>query len=298
MGAPTKNAMTCTRAQVRCFDQASRLRQLARRRAQRAFTVAITSGKGGVGKSNLALNLSICLSDKGFAVTLVDVDMGLANADVLMNLHSRYNLSHVITGVRTVEEVLTTGPAGIRVVPGVSGLLEAADLGDFQRQQLIRQLQTLESSADIMVLDCGAGISRNVTGFALASDRVVVVTTDEPPALTDAYATIKTLHREACQAPIHLFVNMVKSRSDAAAAYERVTAVAKRFLNYPVAYAGYMLHDTHVELAVRQRCPFVIRYPGSNASACVAAMAQEVASTLPGKRRQSGLFSRVAGLFV
>jgi flagellar biosynthesis protein FlhG len=201
-------------------------------------------------------------------------------------------------GVRTVEEVTATGPGGIRVVPGASGLRELVDLRDFQRQHLIRQLQVLQSSADIMVFDCGAGISRNVTGFALASDRVIVVTTNEPPALADAYATIKTLHREACPAPIHLFVNMVNSRLEATAAYERVAAVAKRFLNFPVANAGYMLHDTHVELAVRQRCPFVIRYPGSNASACVAAMAQGVASTLPGQRHQSGLFSRVASLFV
>lgn len=291
-------AMTRKEGHARHPDQATRLRHLARRRAHPAFTLAITSGKGGVGKSNLAVNLSVYLSVKGFRVTLVDVDMGLANTDVLMNLDSRYNLAHVIAGVRSVQEVIAAGPAGLRVVPGASGLREVADLGDFERQHLIRQLQTLETSADIIVLDCGAGISRNVTGFALVSDRVVVVTTNEPPALADAYATIKTLHREACSAPIHLFVNMVNSRLDAVAAYQRVAGVAKRFLNYSVADAGYMLHDTHVELAVRQRCPFVIRYPGSNATACVAAMAQDVASTLPGQRRQSGLFSRVASLFV
>jgi len=279
-------------------DQASGLRQLVRRKTRRALILAVTSGKGGVGKSNIALNLSSCLSIEGYRVIHVDVDLGLANADILMNLQPRYNISHIISGVRAVEEVLVEGPAGIRVVPGVSGLIDAADLGDFQRQLLIRELRTLETSADIIVLDCGAGISRNVTDFALASDRVVVVTTTEPPALTDAYAMIKTLYREGCAPPIHLFINMVNSRSEAIGAHRRVAAVTKRFLNYPVANAGYMLHDSHVELAVRQRCPFVIRYPGSNASACIAAMARDVASTLPGQRRQSGLVSRVVSLFV
>jgi flagellar biosynthesis protein FlhG len=269
-----------------------------RQRKRRALSLAVTSGKGGVGKSNIAVNLSSWLSSEGHRVTLVDLDLGLANTDLLMNIQTRYNLSHVMAGFRTLEEVTVEGPAGVRVVPGASGLPELADISQFERARLIRDLETLEDSADIIVMDCGAGIARNVISFAMACDRVVVVTTTEPPALADAYATIKTLHRQACSAPIHLFVNMVNSRSDAKDAYLRVAAVAKRFLNYPVANAGYMLHDMHVELAVRQRCPFVIRYPGSNATACIAAMARQVASTLTGERRQSGLFSRVASLFV
>ena len=289
--------MAHTHERVSHQDQATRLRTLVRH-AKGATTLAITSGKGGVGKSNVAVNLSICLSAKGLKVTLVDVDMGLANVDLLMGLQPRYTLSHVLSGVRSIDEVVVEGPGGIRVVPGASGLYELADLREFERQHLIAQLQKLENNADIIVLDCGAGISRNVISFALAADRVVVVTTHEPTALTDSYATIKTLHREGCASPVCLFVNMVNSRVDAVAAYRRVAEVARRFLNYSVADQGYMLHDTRVELAVRQRCPFVIRYPGSNASACIAAMAHEVACTLPGQRSQSGFFSRVAGLFV
>ncbi len=172
-------------------DQATRLRQLMRANRASATTLAITSGKGGVGKTNIAVNLSICLAARGRRVTLVDVDMGLANADLLQNLQPRYTLSHVISGVRSIEDICMDGPAGVRFVPGASGLESLANLSDFERLNLISQLQKLETSTDMIVLDCGAGISRNVTSFALAADQVLVITTPEPTAMTDAYATIK-----------------------------------------------------------------------------------------------------------
>ncbi len=279
-------------------DQAAGLRELVRRQRRSATTIAITSGKGGVGKSNIAVNLSICLAARGLRTTLVDADMGLANADLLMNLQPRYTLSHVLAGVRSLEEITAKGPGGIRFIPGASGVHELADLSEFERQNLIAQFQKLETSADMLILDCGAGISRNVISFALAADRVLVVTTPEPTALTDAYATIKALHGEGCRARMCLFVNLANSRADAAATYERIAGVARRFLNYSVADHGYMLHDSAVELAVQARCPFVIRYPGSNASASIAAMAGEIARMFKGPQRRSGFFSRVAGLFV
>jgi flagellar biosynthesis protein FlhG len=230
-------------------------------------------------------------------VTLVDVDMGLANIDVLMNVRAPYTLSHVLSNLRTLREVAVGGPCGLRFVPGASGLHEMADLSEFERQSLIAQLQTLEINTDIMVLDCGAGIGRNVLSFALAADRVVVVTTPQPPALTDAYAMIKALHLERYRGRLGLFVNMADSRLAALEAHRRVATVAHRFLNFLVAEDGYMLHDTAVELAVLERCPFVLRDPSSNAAACVAAMADEVARSVSGQQRRGGFFSRVAGLF-
>ena len=196
-------------------DQASQLRELVAGGRPGATTIAVMSGKGGVGKSSIAVNLSICLALRGLRVTLIDADMGLANADLLMNITPRHTLSHVLAGVRSVEEVCIDGPGGIRFVPGASGLHELADLSEFERQSLITQLRKLEDSTDIVVLDCGAGISRNVISFALAADRIVVVTTPQPTALTDAYATIKALHCERCSAPIGLFVNMTDGRADA-----------------------------------------------------------------------------------
>ncbi len=280
------------------IDQASRLRELARRRTTCAKTVAITSGKGGVGKSNVAVNLSIYLAAKGLRVVLVDMDLGLANADLLLDVQPRYNLSHVLTGLRTLPEISVEGPCGLTFIPGASGIESLANLSEFERRSLIAQIEKLKHSADIVVLDCGAGISKNVLSFASAADHVLVVTTPQPPAVTDAYATIKALHREGSGADIRVVVNMARSRSQADVTYKRLSKVAQRFLNYSVAYAGYMLHDTAVETAVQERCPFVVRYPESNASACIAALAGDMARTFLNKSQRGGLFKRVVGLFV
>ena len=293
-----KNMMAHAHAPAGRRDQATRLREIARASLPSALTIAITSGKGGVGKSSIAVNLSICLTAKGVRTTLVDVDMGLANADVLLNLQPRYTLSHVLSGSRSIDEAVLQGPGGIRFVPGASGLHELADLSEFERQHLIAQFRKLEANTDILVLDCGAGLSRNVMSFALAADRVVVVTTPQPTAVTDAYAMIKALQRQGASGRVSLFANMAESRAQAQATYDRIAGVARKFLDYSVAYDGYMLHDTAVELAVLARCPFVIRYPGSNASACIAALAGELSRTISGQPRRGGFLRRVAGLFV
>jgi len=279
-------------------DQAAQLREMIRGHRRCAMTLAVMSGKGGVGKSNVAVNLSICLAERGLRVALMDLDMGLANADLLMNLHPRYNLAHLVAGVRTIEEISVPGPGGIRFIPGATGMQGLANLSEFERQNLILQLHKLDAYADIIVFDLGAGISRNVTSFAHAADRAWVVTTPEPTALADAYATVKALQREQCPARVELVVNMANSRAEAQAAYRRVAGVARKFLNFPIADGGFMLQDTAVELAVQARCPFVIRYPGSNASACIAAMASEVARSCVVPPRRGGFFKRVAGLFV
>ncbi len=279
-------------------DQASRLRELAGAGRRGGLTVAVVSGKGGVGKTNVAVNLAVSLAGRGLRVALVDLDMGLANADVLMNMTSRHTLAQVISGQRTIEDISVPGPGGIIFVPGSSGECEVADLSEFERQTMKHSLRTLAASTDITLLDCGAGVSRNVISFATHADRVVVVTTPQPTALIDAYAVIKTLHREGFTGQIGLFANMVNSRGEARATFDRVSAVSKRFLDYSVADAGYMVHDASVALAVHQRTPFVIRYPGSNASACIAAMAERLARTVRVPVRRGGFFKRVVGLFV
>ncbi len=280
------------------IDQAARLRELTSRGSRHGQIIAVTSGKGGVGKSSIAVNLAIALAARGSRVTLVDVDLGLANADVLLNIHARYTLSHVVSGIRSLDEVTVDAPGGIRFIPGGSGLQELANVSDFERQSLISQLQKLRLNTDIVVLDCGAGISQNVTAFALAADRVLVVTTPQPTAITDAYATIKILHRAQCLAPIGLIVNMADDRAQASATYCRVKEVAQRFLNYSVADEGHLLHDNVVEQAVLARCPFVLKYPKSIASTCVAAIATKLPNPNAGSASRNGLLRRVAGLFV
>ncbi len=279
-------------------DQATALRELARGRRATATTIAVMSGKGGVGKSNIAVNLSISLSSRGLRVVLVDVDMGLANADVLMNVQPRYTLSHMLSGVRSIAEVVIEGPGGVRFIPGASGLHELADLSQFERHRLIAQLQELEANTDIIVLDCGAGIGPTVMSFALAADRVMIVTTPQPTALTDAYATIKALKRNGCSARLCLVVNMVHTRSEAEAVYQRIDRVARKFLDCAIAEHAYMLHDEVVSQAVRERCPFVVGYPESNASACIAAMGDQVSQAWAGPQGRGGFFRRVVGLFL
>lgn len=279
-------------------DQATRLRELMRRRGGGGMIVAITSGKGGVGKSNVAVNLSIYLAGNGLKVVLADMDLGLANADLLLNVHPRYTLSHVLSGARSLAEICTDGPGGIRFISGASGIDGLANLSEFERRNLMVQLQELTHSADIVVLDCGAGISRGVLSFALGANQVIVVTTPQPTALTDAYATIKVLRHEEYTGSVRTFVNMARGRVEAQEAHRRLSGVARKFLNYSVASAGYMLHDTAVELAVEARCPFVIRFPESNASACIAAMASDMARAFLSQPHPGGFLKRVVGLFV
>ncbi len=276
-------------------DQASRLRAMAHAAQSRAYSIAITSGKGGVGKTNLAVNLAIALAQRGLQVTLVDLDIGLANADVLLGVNTRYNLTHVITGQRMLEEIVTPCAAGVRLIPGGSGLDQLADMSDFERQRVSHALRILDTSTDIMVLDCGAGISRNVTTFANAADLTLVVTTPEPTAMADAYAIVKTIR--GAGRSIGLVVNQAASRVEAERTAGRISTVARKFLELSVANVGYLLHDSHVQLAVRGRTPFVLRYPKCSASACVAAMAERLARGRRPAQDSSGFFKRIVGLF-
>ena len=279
-------------------DQASRLRELTGQRAASARTLAIVSGKGGVGKTNVAVNLSICMAARRHRVTLIDLDMGLANADLLLGLTPKYTLAHVLTGARTLEEITLTAAAEVRFIPGASGLENLANLSEFERQNLLRQLQSLESNTDMLVFDCGAGISRGVMRFAQSAQRVMVVTTPEPTSMTDAYATIKTLAREHYRGGVGLLVNKAAHRVEAEATFRRIAEVAKKFLNYSIANSGFVMQDMCVVQAVRARSPVVLRFPHCSASSCFAAVADALAAESAVVSRRTGFFQRVAGLFV
>lgn len=277
-------------------DQASKLRALMRE-ARQTHTIAVTSGKGGVGKSNVALNLAVLLSAAGKRVALLDADLGLANLDVLVDVPTRVNLAHVVAGQRTLRDVVIDLPCGVQLVPGASGLARMADLNEFQRTKLVQDLAVLEEENDIIVVDTGAGIGRNVITFASAADTVLVVTTPEPTSITDAYAVIKVLIRQGFTGRLNLLVNFAADRNEARSAFSRVASVARQFLAAEVYDAGYVLTDPKVPAAVRRRQPWVLAYPRCQASRNLAALATKLSRGSGLLAQKEGFFRRVANWF-
>jgi flagellar biosynthesis protein FlhG len=273
-------------------DQAAQLRSMMKARS-RATVIAVTSGKGGVGKSNVAVNLAIKFAGAGKDVVLLDADLGLANADVLCNLDLPFNLSHVIARKKEVREVMYKAPGGFRLISGASGLARMADLTEADRQRLIQALAELEQSADIILIDTGAGISPNVLSFTRAADDVLVVTTPEPTAITDAYAVIKVISKDHLTRRISLLINQARSATEARLVFERITTVAKKFLNVSLLDAGHVLSDQEVPTAVRNRVPFVIGAPRCNASHCIAQLAMRLAEGVT-VESDAGFFNRMS----
>ena len=277
-------------------DQASKLRRLMNQSAT-ARTIAISSGKGGVGKSNIALNLAILLSAAGKRVALVDADLGLANLDVLADVSVRMNLAHVISGQRRLEEVVIDLPCGVQFVPGASGLSKMAHLTEFQRAQLLQELSALEVQNDIIIIDTGAGIGPDVLHFASAADSVIVVTTPEPTAITDGYAFVKVLTQRSFAGKVSLLVNFAADRQEARLTYQRVSHVARQFLGAKVLDAGFVLLDPKVRESIRQRQPFVLAHPRCPAAKCLAALAVRMSSNDMLSNQKDGFFRRVANWF-
>ncbi|MCG3137989.1 MAG: Flagellum site-determining protein YlxH [Phycisphaerae bacterium] len=278
-------------------DQANGLRELVQPESRRATSLAILSGKGGVGKSSLAVNLAVALGQRGLKVVLLDLDLGLANADVLLGLSCKRNLSHVVNGQCALTEIVVDAAEGVQLVPGASGLERLANLSEFERHHLLLQFQLLERNSDFVIMDLGAGVARNIIAFAAATDITLVVTTPEPTALADAYSTIKMLARANRACDLELLVNQTISRREARLIYERIAGVASKFLGLPVTMAGYVLTDMEVPMAVRARRPFVLAAPRCNASACVRALAQKFARQCDAPSRPQGIFERVAEMF-
>jgi flagellar biosynthesis protein FlhG len=294
------------------MDQATQLRSLMARRAS-ATVIAITSGKGGVGKSNIAVNLAIQLTSAGRDVVLLDADLGLANADVLCNIDLPFNLSHVIGRKRELGEVLVKAPGGFRLIGGASGLARMADLDEADRQRLIDALGLLERQTDVILIDTGAGISANVLSFTRAADHVLVVTTPEPTAITDAYAVVKVVSRpsdrlangnghggnsgDGAGSRLSLLVNQVRSTDEAQVVYERIAKVARQFLGVGLLDAGAIPADEHVPLAVRRRVPFVVGSPQCPASRGVAQLAMRLEQGVSTQVQSGGFFNRMSRWF-
>lgn len=265
-----------------------------------ARTIAICSGKGGVGKSNVAVNLAAALSGLDLKVCLMDADLGMANADVLCNLAPRMTLEHVLRGRCRLVDVALLAPGGFRLIPGASGVSRLADLDGRRRRGLLEQLAALEKVADILVIDTGAGISSNVLGFALAAHSVLAVTTPEPPAMTDCYGLIKALTARRRGVSIQLIVNMAADEAEGRSVAARMDRVCRTFLGRGIHHAATIPRDRSVMEAVEARVPFVLYAPHGAATGQIRQLARLQAGLEPtgaSRGRRSGFIGRLSTWF-
>jgi flagellar biosynthesis protein FlhG len=288
-------------------DQASRLRKLVAEmrtgktggRITTAIAptraIAVTSGKGGVGKTNIAANLALALAQRKQRVLLLDADLGLANVDIAMGLLPRYNLMHVLQGEMTLEEIIVIGPLGVSVIASGSGIRELANMTDEARARLLNSLASLKTSYDFLIIDTSAGLGRNVLGFVLAADEILIVTTPEPTALLDAYSMIKVVLLENPQARIRLVVNMVRDSAEAREVSDKLTVLVHRFLGAAISPLGYVVRDSRVGDAVREQNPLLMLFPQSPAARCIQSIAVQLTDGRLGAARSDlkGFFSRV-----
>ncbi|GAB4163348.1 MAG: MinD/ParA family protein [Planctomycetaceae bacterium] len=238
-----------------------------------ARTIAVTSGKGGVGKSNIALNLAIGLARLDTKVCLIDANLGLGNVDLLCGLNGYWNLSHVMTGARSLTEIILSGPEGVHVVCGASGLVDIADCPAPARDDLFRQLAELEQTHDYLIVDTGTGIHKLVRQFVTAADLALIVTTPEPTAIADAYATVKALSSNPA-VDLNVVVNRAESARQAQAIIERLQQTAQLFLKKEITSAGQIPDDYHVVGAVASRTPVLIGQPECAASQALMRLAR------------------------
>ena len=238
--------------------------------------IAVASGKGGVGKTNVVANLALALRRRRKRVIIVDADLGLANLDTLLGLNPRANLRHVLAGERSIEDVLVDGPAGMKVVPAASGVAELTSLTQAQRVMLLEQVGRLDEAFDVLLLDTGAGISANVLFFAVAAHETLVVLTPEPTSLTDAYALIKVLSTHHGEQRFGVLVNMAKTESEAKRTFVHLARVAERFLHVSLEYHGFVPYDEELPEAVRRQQALLELAPSSPASRAFEALADRM----------------------
>ena len=278
-------------------DKNTQLRQAMHNLPQKAQVIAVTSGKGGVGKTNISVNLALCLAASEKKVLLMDTDFSLGNVDVLLNINSKYNISHVLNGQKSIEEVLHTGVEGLDMLLGGSGLEDLADLSNFQRERLLSELEALHDSNDVIIIDTAAGITKTVIGFCLASDQVLVVTTPQASSITDAYAVIKILAKHGFKGRISLVVNMAETINEGRSTYQQISRVASQFLNIEVYNAAILLKDEFLNRAINLRKPVVHAFPNSRISRSLMCLSKKIGVQNRVSEDNSGFLKKVVNWF-
>ncbi len=297
------------------IDQASKLRELIKERktlskqvsskneevTKEARIICVTSGKGGVGKTNFTINLAIELSKLNKRVVIIDADLGLANIDVVLGTIPSYTLLDLIHNNMSVEDIMITGPNNIKIISGGSGVIELVDMPISSIELLIEKLHPINNYADIILVDTGAGLSNSVLSFVLAAEEIIVVTTPEPTSITDAYAMIKTINSKEKNKKIKVIVNRIENITEGNIAFEKLKNAAKRFLSMDLLKLGYVFEDVSVTRSVKKQTPFTIEYPNSIVSKNIKAIAikiiNEREADTKNNRRIDSFFKRVVGFF-
>jgi flagellar biosynthesis protein FlhG len=257
-------------------DQAGGIRNMKKTNPVRV--IAITSGKGGVGKTNLSVNLGIALAQAGRRVALLDADMGLANVDILLGIYPKFNLLHVLSGDKTLAEIMLDGPSGLKVIPGASGIQRMSELSTIEQAAVVRAFSEIDQDLDVLIVDTAAGISASVVNFARACQEIIVVACDEPTSLTDAYAFIKLLNRDYNLSNFHVVANMVQTVQQGQALFQKLIKVTDHYLDVNLRFLGSVPYDDYLCRSVQKQTPVVVAYPGSKASIAVKELAGKIDS--------------------
>lgn len=247
----------------------------------RCRVLTVTGGKGGVGKTNIAVNLSLVLAQCGVRVLLLDGDLGLANVDLLLGLTPKFTLEHVFQRKVSLADIVVRGPVGLDILPGGSGLAELADLNSLEITRLLGLLRILERDYDLIVIDTAAGIGEMVTRFAAAANDVLVVSTPEPTSMVDAYGLLKTLSEKGLHGRLRLIVNMVRHADDDQRYYRSLAATAQTYLNQQLELLGSIPYDPHIIRAVTSHEPLVLHQPSAKASRTLQQIARTVLAEMP-----------------
>lgn len=256
-----------------------------------ATAIAVTSGKGGVGKSNLSVNLALALAQRGDRVALVDADLGLANADVLCGVQPLATLEQCLSLRRPLLDCAIAAPGGFTLIPGASGVARLADLDAADRAWLLGEIASIAIGVDWLIVDTGAGIGSNTIAFAAAADRVLVVTTPEPPSMADAYGMIKTLAPRVAAGVTELVVNQARDEDDARGVWLRLDRVSRAFLSREIPLAGWIPFDSALPQAVRSRTPLLVQSPASAAARGVLRVVERLRGELGAERARVGALS-------
>lgn len=256
-------------------DQAAGLRQM-QQASRPVKVIAVASGKGGVGKTNVTVNLGVALASLGKQVVLLDADLGLANIDVMLGLHPQFNLLHVLDGSKTLSEILVEGPGGMQIIPAASGVKKMAELSPAEHAGMIQAFSELEQHIDVLLIDSAAGIADSVISFSRAAQEVIVVVCDEPASITDAYALIKLLSREHGVERFHIIANMSRSVQEGRELFDKINLVCDRFLDVTLDFMGIVPFDEDLRRAVKKQRSVVDYVPRSKSAAAFAHLAKKV----------------------